>query len=273
MWNWVRSPEISGRFGAILRMLAAGMCCRDRGYGFVWANCRLRSVARLANRDFRVARWLPFTDEQQVAEGSLLHVVEAGFVAGEECEAVVGRQIAEGRSSTRELAAFLFASHGLFDHRGFDSPGAAKAPVGGGEFLDHVEFESVHESEALNQDVAERFEGFGGLGALPSGVWGPVDLAALVRLALCRWGTATDPLRCGLPTMNRPGYRGRATALMAPAKPVSLVCRNVKMPYPGVWVNWFPDNDLWIAPLVLEHDLVLITRDRHFERIPQVMRA
>ncbi|HEX6896839.1 MAG TPA: type II toxin-antitoxin system VapC family toxin [Bryobacteraceae bacterium] len=34
-----------------------------------------------------------------------------------------------------------------------------------------------------------------------------------------------------------------------------------------------PDNDLWIAALVLENDLVLITRDRHFERIPQVIRA
>ena len=34
-----------------------------------------------------------------------------------------------------------------------------------------------------------------------------------------------------------------------------------------------PDSDLWIAALVLEHDLVLITRDRHFERIPQLIRA
>jgi predicted nucleic acid-binding protein len=33
-----------------------------------------------------------------------------------------------------------------------------------------------------------------------------------------------------------------------------------------------PDNDLWIAALVLEHDLLLITRDRHFERIPQLLR-
>jgi tRNA(fMet)-specific endonuclease VapC len=31
-----------------------------------------------------------------------------------------------------------------------------------------------------------------------------------------------------------------------------------------------PDNDLWIAALVLEHDLVLITRDRHFKRVPQL---
>lgn len=33
-----------------------------------------------------------------------------------------------------------------------------------------------------------------------------------------------------------------------------------------------PDNDLWIAALALEHDLTLITRDRHFERIGQLPR-
>jgi tRNA(fMet)-specific endonuclease VapC len=32
-----------------------------------------------------------------------------------------------------------------------------------------------------------------------------------------------------------------------------------------------PDNDLWIAALVLEHDLLLITRDRHFQCIPQLL--
>jgi len=31
-----------------------------------------------------------------------------------------------------------------------------------------------------------------------------------------------------------------------------------------------PDNDLWIAALALEHDLQLITRDRHFRAIPQL---
>ena len=33
-----------------------------------------------------------------------------------------------------------------------------------------------------------------------------------------------------------------------------------------------PDNDIWIAALALEHDLGLITRDRHFEFIPQLLR-
>jgi tRNA(fMet)-specific endonuclease VapC len=34
-----------------------------------------------------------------------------------------------------------------------------------------------------------------------------------------------------------------------------------------------PDNDLWIAAMTLQHDLVLITRDQHFHRIPQLLRA
>jgi predicted nucleic acid-binding protein len=32
-----------------------------------------------------------------------------------------------------------------------------------------------------------------------------------------------------------------------------------------------PDNDLWIAALALERDLVLVTRDQHFQRIPQLL--
>lgn len=34
-----------------------------------------------------------------------------------------------------------------------------------------------------------------------------------------------------------------------------------------------PDNDLWIAALALQHDLQLITRDKHFEKIPQLLRG
>ena len=31
-----------------------------------------------------------------------------------------------------------------------------------------------------------------------------------------------------------------------------------------------PTNDLWIAALVIEHDLDLCSRDAHFERLPQL---
>jgi predicted nucleic acid-binding protein len=34
-----------------------------------------------------------------------------------------------------------------------------------------------------------------------------------------------------------------------------------------------PDNGLWIAALALQHDLVLITRDQHFQYIPQLQRG
>jgi predicted nucleic acid-binding protein len=33
-----------------------------------------------------------------------------------------------------------------------------------------------------------------------------------------------------------------------------------------------PHVDLWIGAQALEHDLTLITRDRHFEKIPQLLR-
>jgi tRNA(fMet)-specific endonuclease VapC len=34
-----------------------------------------------------------------------------------------------------------------------------------------------------------------------------------------------------------------------------------------------PVNDLWIAALVLQNDLVLCARDRHFDHLPQIPRS
>jgi tRNA(fMet)-specific endonuclease VapC len=34
-----------------------------------------------------------------------------------------------------------------------------------------------------------------------------------------------------------------------------------------------PTNDIWIAALVLQHDLVLLTEDIHFSNVPQIARA
>jgi tRNA(fMet)-specific endonuclease VapC len=34
-----------------------------------------------------------------------------------------------------------------------------------------------------------------------------------------------------------------------------------------------PTNDIWIAALVLQHDLVLLTADEHFSNLPQIARA
>jgi tRNA(fMet)-specific endonuclease VapC len=34
-----------------------------------------------------------------------------------------------------------------------------------------------------------------------------------------------------------------------------------------------PTNDIWIAALVLQHDLTLCSRDRHFDRLAQIPRV
>lgn len=34
-----------------------------------------------------------------------------------------------------------------------------------------------------------------------------------------------------------------------------------------------PTNDMWIAALVLQHNLVLCDRDQHFDNLPQIPRA
>jgi tRNA(fMet)-specific endonuclease VapC len=73
---------------------------------------------------------------------------------------------------------------------------------------------------------------------------------------------------------------GLLTRLMAkPTVDVLLPGRETAEHYARIFVQLkqagtpIPDNDLWIAALVLEHDLILITRDRHFERIPQLCRG
>jgi tRNA(fMet)-specific endonuclease VapC len=34
-----------------------------------------------------------------------------------------------------------------------------------------------------------------------------------------------------------------------------------------------PTNDIWLAALVLQHNLVLHARDRHFDHLPQIVRV
>jgi tRNA(fMet)-specific endonuclease VapC len=34
-----------------------------------------------------------------------------------------------------------------------------------------------------------------------------------------------------------------------------------------------PTNDMWVAALVLQHNLVLLARDRHFDQLPQLVRV
>lgn len=37
--------------------------------------------------------------------------------------------------------------------------------------------------------------------------------------------------------------------------------------------NPIPTNDLWIASLAVQHQMTLVSRDEHFDKLPQVLRA
>jgi tRNA(fMet)-specific endonuclease VapC len=69
------------------------------------------------------------------------------------------------------------------------------------------------------------------------------------------------------------------TFLGKPTVGILLPARDTAEQYARLFVQLkragtpIPDNDLWIAALALEHDLLLITRDRHFERVPQLQRS
>jgi hypothetical protein len=96
-------------------------------------------------------------------EGPLVHQMEAAFVAVEEGEFGRGGEFAESGIHAGELAAGGLLLHRVFEHFGFEGPGAAEAPVGGGEFLDEAELEIVDGGEALDEDVAEGLEVLRGL--------------------------------------------------------------------------------------------------------------
>jgi hypothetical protein len=95
-------------------------------------------------------------EEQEAVEGPLVHEMEAAFVAVEEGEFGLFGELAEGGVHAGELAAGGLLLHGVFEHFGFEGPGVAEAPVGGGELLDEAVFEIVDRGEALEEDVGER---------------------------------------------------------------------------------------------------------------------
>jgi tRNA(fMet)-specific endonuclease VapC len=69
------------------------------------------------------------------------------------------------------------------------------------------------------------------------------------------------------------------TFLAKPTVGILLPARETAEHYARLFVQLkragtpIPDNDLWIAALALEHDLQLITRDEHFDQVPQLLRC
>jgi hypothetical protein len=107
--------------------------------------------------------WYGEAEEQEVLEGALVDVVEAGFVTMEEAQLRGGGQFGEGGGDARGLIAERLMAEGLFHEAILDGPGAAHAPIGRGHFLNHAELDAIGGGEApgmLGHELVKTRTGF-----------------------------------------------------------------------------------------------------------------
>ena len=96
-------------------------------------------------------------------ESALITKVETGLVAMQEGELGRGGQVTESLGDAGEFVGGVELLDAVIEKPGLDGPGAAHAPIGGGHFLDHAEFDSIAGSEALDvlgQEVFKALPGF-----------------------------------------------------------------------------------------------------------------
>ena len=98
-----------------------------------------------------------------VLEGALADVVEAGLIAMQEGEVGCGGQVGESAGDAADLVAGLAGVDGVVEEVGFDGPGAAHAPEGGGHFLDDAELDVVDGAVAVEVLAHEDVEVLAGL--------------------------------------------------------------------------------------------------------------
>jgi len=97
----------------------------------------------------------------EVVEGALVDAVEAGFVAVEEGEGLGGGHVFEcGGEAVDFVGAGVFGQEAVFEHAGFDCPGAAEAPVSGDHFFNEAVLDAIGGLEAFQMIVEDDVEGF-----------------------------------------------------------------------------------------------------------------
>ena len=97
-------------------------------------------------------------EEEDVVEGTLVHHVEAGFVAMEEGE-IGGRcEFAESGGDARAVVTGGREVDLTGQEIVFDGPGTAQAPVRGGHLLDHGALDDVEGAESVQVFLEEGFE-------------------------------------------------------------------------------------------------------------------
>ncbi len=103
------------------------------------------------------------SEQLDVAEGALVHAVEAGLIALDEGKAGAGLGVAEGGGNAPDLIAEGLSGDSVIEGAGFDGPGAAHAPEGEGHFLDDAELDAIgglKAGDVLGDNGTEGLRGF-----------------------------------------------------------------------------------------------------------------
>jgi len=128
-----------------------GVCGRDK-------------VLSMFEIGIRFVRHTLGAEEQEVTEGALIHVVEAGFVAVHEAECGGGGEGGEGSGDAADGVGGEVGVDRIVEEAGFDGPAAALAPEGGGHFLDEGHLDIVSRLEAFDVLSHDGLKGVGGFG-------------------------------------------------------------------------------------------------------------
>ena len=90
------------------------------------------------------------SQQKDVLQAALIHIVEAGFIAVEEGEATGTVRVLEGGSEEAGSIARVGDVEAAVEALGFDGPGAADAPLGDDHFLNDGELDAVGGLKAVD---------------------------------------------------------------------------------------------------------------------------
>ncbi len=99
--------------------------------------------------------------EEHVMEGALVIEMEASLVTVHEAEGGLGGEIHKAIGDAVQRIAGRLSSGPVFEHTGFESPGAAETPVGSDHLLDHAELHAIDGLQAVEMIVEDGLETLG----------------------------------------------------------------------------------------------------------------
>ncbi len=101
------------------------------------------------------------SQEEHAVQGALVIEMQASLVTVHEAERGFGGQVDEGIGDAIQSVAGRLSGSFIFEHAGFESPGAAETPVGSDHFLDHAELHAIGGLQAIEVIAEDGLETLG----------------------------------------------------------------------------------------------------------------